>query len=335
MDELTAIKGFRAERDGLPAEAGERIRRALGARMDAAANESRAFGEAVAGSAPPAHPAAARRGFWSRRRRVLAFAAATAVAAIVAGALVLSAGPTAQPASAAEILHQAATAASAHAALDAPASLIPGPGEYLFRKVRRVDVEGWRSPVPPLDAGVPVGGIGGTESGPHAYNALVAKTSEQWTGDKAQGRNREVLGPLQFWSKAEEERWKSAGSPLPTPFNPEYQRLYAIAFKGANELNSHVVDMDSRGFGNFNFPDTSKLPTDPKALRQEVEANEIEVKGFNLMFPKSHHLDAEQTTAELINCLSEGEPSPGWRSGRRSSTRRRPTAACARSPPGP
>jgi hypothetical protein len=310
MDELTAIKRFRAERDALPAEAREAIRRALGARMDAAANESRAFGEAVAGSAPPSSSTGGRRGFWSHRRRLFAFACATAGAAIVAGALVLSSGPTAQPASAAEILHRAAAGATAHAAPGAPATLIPGPGEYLFRKVRRVDVEGWRSPVPPLSAGLPVGGIGGTMSGPHAYNALIAKTSEGWTGDKGQGRNREVLGPLQFWSKAEEERWKAAGSPLPTPFNPEYQRLYGAAFKGANELNSHVVDMDSRGWGNFNFPDTSKLPTEPKALRHQVEDNAIEVKGFNLVSPKAQHLDAEGTVEELVNCLSEGEPSP-------------------------
>src|ERR1700761_3850525 len=98
MDELTAIKSFRAERDALPDEARETIRRALGARMAAAAGESRAFGEAVAGASSPPDRTAGRRGFRSPRRRLLAFAAATGAAAIVAAALVLGSGPTAQPA---------------------------------------------------------------------------------------------------------------------------------------------------------------------------------------------------------------------------------------------
>ena len=53
MDELTVMKGFRAERDAEPAEAREAIWRALEARMDAAAAEARSFGEAVAGAELP------------------------------------------------------------------------------------------------------------------------------------------------------------------------------------------------------------------------------------------------------------------------------------------
>ncbi|HEX5368992.1 MAG TPA: hypothetical protein VFY10_06205, partial [Dehalococcoidia bacterium] len=180
----------------------------------------------------------------------------------------------------------------------------------LFRKSRRLDVEGWRSPVPPFSANVPVGGTGGTMSGPHAYNAVVAKTLEDWLGPEGQGRYREALGPIRFWSSDEEGRWKAAGSPLPPPFNPEYRQLYGGAFEDANEASSHVIDMDHRGWGNFNFPDTSKLPTEPQALRRQVENNEIEVEGFNLMFPKERHLDAEQTAEELINCLREAPPTP-------------------------
>jgi hypothetical protein len=292
MDDLTVMKSFRAERGVEVPEAREAIWLALEARMDAAAVE--------------AHR---RRGLLSRRR-LLAFAGATAGAAIVAGALVLSSGPTAQPASAAEILHQAAAAATAQAATGGPTTMIPGPGQYLFYKGLRLDIEGWRSPVPPFGADVPVSEGGGTMKGRHAYNAVVSKTIEEWLGPKGQGRDREVAGPIVFWSSAEEERWKAAGSPLPPPFNPEYRQLYKAAFKDANEANTQVIDMDHKGWGNFNFPDTTKLPTEPKALRRLVENNEIEVKGFNLMFPKERHLDAEQTMEELINCLGEGEPTP-------------------------
>jgi hypothetical protein len=310
MDELTAMQTFRAERDAEPAAAREAIRRALEARMDAAAAEARAFGEAVAGSSSSGGSASRRRGLLSGHRRLLAFAAAACAAGVVAGALVLSSGPSAQTASAAEILHRAAMAATAHAPADAPTTMLPGPGQYIFRKGQRLDVEGWRHPVPPFGANVPVGGTGGTMNGPHAYNALVSKTIEEWLGPEGQGRYREALGAIRFWSSEEEERWKAAGSPLPPPFDPEYRQLYRGAFEDANEASSHVIDMDRRGWGNFNFPDTSKLPTEPQALRQAVENNEIEVKGFNLMFPKERRLDAEQTMEELINCLSEAPPTP-------------------------
>ncbi len=310
MDDLTAMKSFRAERDAEPPGTREAIWRALAARMDASAAESRAFGETVAGSATPAPPATRRHGLRAHRRRLLAFAGATVAAAAIAGALVLSSGPTAQPASAAEILHRAATAATARAAGGGPTTMTPGPGQYLFTKARRLVVEGWYSPVPPFGADKPVSEQGGTLRGPQAYNAVVATTLEQWLGPEGRGRNREIASPLLFWSRAEEARWKAAGSPLPPPFNPEYRRLYGSAFKGAREASSHVIDTSHGTWRHFAFPDTSKLPTEPKALRHQVEHNEIEVKGFNLMFPGQRHLDPEQTTEQLVNCLREGEATP-------------------------
>jgi hypothetical protein len=305
MDELTLLESFQAERVRERPEVREEIQQALTARMDASAARSRAFAEGVARSATPANPVARRVGPRSHRRRLFAFAGATAAAVVVAGALVLSSGPTAQPAGAAEILHQAATAASAHAAPRGATTLLPGPGQYVFRKGRRLEVEGWRSPVPPFGSNSPVSGGGGTMRGPTAYNAVVSTTSEQWLGEKGQGRSRETLGPLRFWSKREEGRWKAAGSPLPPPFNPEYRRLYAGAFKDAAEANSHVIDMSLRGFGNFPLPHSSKLPSEPKALRSAVENNEIDVKGFGRVSPPGHHLDASETTEELIDLLTQ------------------------------
>jgi hypothetical protein len=306
MDDLTAIHDFRADRDAEPPEARERVRRALEARMDAAATEARSFGEAVAGSHPPAASPGRRRGFFARRRRVLAFAGAVAAAAIVAGALVLNSGPTAQRASAAEILHEAAGAA-----YDAPATLVPGPGQFYFRKERGLNVVGWASPVPGPSADTPTEIISGTMQEPNAYNALVPTTVEEWVATDGSGRRREALGRLQFWDPAEEARWTAAGSPPPPPFNAEYRRLYPRAFQRAQKANSHVIDYKQKGFGDsFHFGDTSKLPTDPKALRQAVEANAIEISGFNLLYPKAEHLDAAQTKEELINVLFEGMPSP-------------------------
>jgi hypothetical protein len=145
----------------------------------------------------------------------------------------------------------------------------------------------------------------------NSYNALVPTKVESWIGDEGNGRYRETLGDLRFWNPTEEERWKRAGSPLPPPFNPEYRRSYPVPFRDALEANTHVVDMKNRGYGHtFHFPDTSKLPTDPRALRHAVEANAIEVDGFNLMYPQAQRLDAEQTKEELINVLFEGGPTP-------------------------
>ena len=289
------MQSFRAERDIEPPEAREAVWRALQARMEAAVTEARNFGEAPAGSTASAR---------SPSRRLL-FAAAAAGAAVLAGVLVLNSGPTAQPASAAEILHRAAAAAS-----DAPATSVPGPGQFLFRKEQQFEIESWRHPLPPEGADVAAAGRGGTMSGPHAFNAVMPRTVESWTGQNGGGRSREVAGTPRFWSSEEEARWKAAGSPLPPPFDAEYQQRYKAAFRGALELGPRVVDMDTRGWGNFHFPDTSKLPTEPKALRHAVEGNEIEVVGFNLMYGKAKHLDTEQTMEELINVLLEGEPTP-------------------------
>jgi hypothetical protein len=307
MDDLTVMQSFRAERDVEPPEAREAVWRALEAHMEAAATEARGFGEVLAGSIAPARAPSRRRGLLSRRRRrLLALsAAATAAAVVTAGALVFSSGPTAQPA-AAEILHQAAAAVSGR-----PATYVPGPGQFLYAKVVRTEVHNWLYPLPPSSADVPVGGTGGTMKGPHAFNALVPVTVESWTASNGGGRSREVAGTPQFWNSEEEARWQAAGSPLPPPFNAEYQQRYKGAFKGANEIGPRVVDMSHQGWGSLHLPDTSKLPTEAKALRQQVEANEIEVSGFNLMFGTApRHLDHEQTAEELFNVLQEGRATP-------------------------
>jgi hypothetical protein len=306
MDDLTAIREFRAERDAEPPEARERVRLALDARMDAAAAEARSFGEALADSRPPLTPSAPPRAFIRRRRRVLAFAGAVAAAAIVAGTLVLNSGPTAQRASAAEILHEAAAAAS-----EVPATSIPGPGQFLYRSEQDISVMGWIAPVPGPAADSGTAQIGSPLDYPNAYNALVSTRAESWTGDDGRGRNRQELGDLKFWNPAEEARWKAAGSPLPPPWNPEYRKRYPRSYRDALEANTRVVDVKHPGYGDsFHFPDTSELPTDPKALREAVEAQAIEVSGFNLRYPKVDHLDAAQTKEQLLNVLFEGAPSP-------------------------
>ncbi len=131
-------------------------------------------------------------------------------------------------------------------------------------------------------------------------------------GTPGGGRVREVAGTPRFLTDAERSRWEAAGSPLPSPFDPAYQRKYSEAFKDAIELSPGVVDRavpDITGVPKnraFHFPDTSQVPTDPRALRRAVESNQVTVSGFNLIDPSAQHLDAEQTQEELLNILVEG-----------------------------
>jgi len=292
MDELTVMRSFRAER----------VRPNPAARAAAwQALEARFAAPPAAGAAAIATPVRRRR-LLPRRRRLLAFAGASAVAAAVAGVLVLSSGPTAQPA-AAEILHETAVAA----ATDTPAA-IPGPGQFLFTKFKRLELEGWIPGGPSPEENAPGQVQGGTMSRSDAFNGLVPTTQEWWTAEDGAGRVREVAGTPRFLTAEERQRWEAAGSPLPAPFDPTYQQRFPLAFSHTLELGRGVVDREASAMKGFHFPDTSSLPTDPEALRLAVESNQISVSGFNLMYPSAQRLDAEQTAAELFNILQEGNP---------------------------
>jgi hypothetical protein len=291
MDELTLMQKFRAERVTEEPAARAAIWAALEGRIEAAAE-----------GASTSSPVPTRRGFLSRRRRLLAFAGATAAAAVAAGVLVLGSGPTAQPA-AAELLHRTATVA---ATAGAPAQ-VPGPGQFLHRSFESLELEGW-IPVDSAGPDEPLGLQGGVMDQPAAFNALMPTSREYWVAPDGSGRVREVAGTPRFLTDAERTRWEAAGSPLPAPFDPAYQRKYASGYRDALELGRGVIDREGPKLMGFRFPDTSKLPTTPEALRRAVEANDIPVSGFNLMYSSAGHLDEEQTIAELFNILTEGSP---------------------------
>ena len=126
MDELTPLRSFRAERADDDPLARAAAWRALEAHFDAASAAS------VSVPSP-------RRGFFSRRR-LFAFAGATAIAALVAAVVVLGSGPTAEPA-AAEILHR--TAAVATSPQGPAPSPLPEPGQFLYKKFKRLELQSW------------------------------------------------------------------------------------------------------------------------------------------------------------------------------------------------
>ncbi len=278
MDELTVMRSFRVERVKQNPTARAAAWRALEARFESA-------------PAPIATPL--------RRRRPLAFAGATMAAAVVAGMIfVFSSGPTAQPA-AAEILHETAAVAGSP---DAPApSPLPGPGQFFYRKFKRLELQSW------IPGGESMGGGVMTRAG--AFKALMPTTQEWWTAPDGAGRVRETAGTPQFLANEEQSRWEAAGSRLPGPFDPEYQRKYPLAAAyDAFEARRGVVDREHGSLRGFRFPDTSRLPTEPEELRLAVENNQIPVRGFNLMYPSAKRLDAKKMIAQLFNILTEGTP---------------------------
>ena len=296
MDDLTLMRSFRAERVKRNPAARDAAWQALTARFEAATAAAPASSSS-APSAAAAIPTANLRRRLLRRRRLFAFAAATAIAAAVVGVLVLGSGPTAQPA-AAEILHR--TAAIAASPQGPAPSLLPGPGQFLYKKFERLELKGW------IPGGTSSGG--GLMRSPSAFNALMPSRQEWWTAEDGAGRVREVAGTPRFLTEAERARWEAAGSRLPAPFDPEYQRKYPLAFGDALEARRGVVDTEHAKLKGFRFPDTSRLPIEPQALRHAVEGNSISVGGFNLMYPSAQRLDSEKTIAELFNILSEGAP---------------------------
>lgn len=297
MDELTLMRGFRAER----------VKRNLAARDDAWRALEARF-EAAAASMPAAPASAPRRRFPRpgrlRRRhpaprarvlrpRLFAFAGAMAVAVLIAGILVLGSGPTAQPA-AAEILQR--TAAVATSPAGPVASPLPGPGQFLYKKFKRLELQSW----------VPGGAMsgGGLLRRPGAFTALMPSTQEWWIAEDGAGRTREVAGDPQFLTEAERARWEAAGSRLPAPFDPEYQRKYPLAYGDALEASRGVVDTEHAAIKGFHFPDTSGLPTDPQALRETIENHRV--RGAELDDATAKPLGSEQTITGLFDVLVEG-----------------------------
>jgi hypothetical protein len=292
MDDLTLMRGFRAERVSDDPEARDTIRQLLEARFDAA--------EASA----PVIPVPARRRRFRHGRRLLAFASATAVAAAVAGVLVLGSGPTAQPA-AAEVLRQTATVA---ATAGGPSG-IPGPGEFLYTRTKSLELQSWIPGIGTMGGGVISDeNVGGGEA-KNAFSALVSWQSEVWRSEDEPSRNRLVMDPPRFLSSTERSRWEAAGSPLPSPFEGESERN-GFPESHINELRPGVMDVESQeGHG---FIDVSKLPTDPEALRRAIEHRQVSDPGSG-GGAAAEPIDAGRVIAELWDILDKPNTTPALR----------------------
>ncbi len=288
MDDLTLIRAFRAERaDGDP-EARATAWRALEARFELASTTSPAV---------PARP---------RRRGLLVLAGAAALSAIVACILVLSSGPTAEPA-AAKVLQLTAGVAA-----DSPPDALPGPGQFLYTRTKSLELQGWTRGRPPS--------FGGTSAWPNAFAALLPTTREFWISPDGVGRSREVLGTPRFFSDAERDRWEQAGAPLPAPFDPSSQDAPPSSEVQVLGARRGVIDVKlptPKGLGpGLGYPDLSAVPTDPATLRRAIRGREIAGISYSSSGKRTGPqppLDVEETIGGLWELLGRPNATPALR----------------------
>lgn len=281
MDELTLMRSFRAEQVRPKPAARALAWRALETRIEAEATSPFLAGDgAVAGDRTA-------RGITRNRRRLVAFAAATALAAVLAGVLVFSSGPTAQPAGAAEVLRQTAAIAAA----ESGPGLFPDPHQLIFRKTAQLELQEWA----PGQWTASYGGFLPAEP-VTTYGGYVRFTEEAWMSNKRRGRDRLVLDHLSFLSAAERHRWKAAGSPLPGLFSGELERAPEEHVLEERRGVRDVEVLNGPGYGRF-----AKLPTEPKALRRTLEKQQ---KG---------KVDEGQVIGELWDILDKANTSPALR----------------------
>lgn len=286
MDDLTLMRSFRSERVKQDPVVRAAARRALEARFEPAT----AGAPALAASAP-------RRRLFSRNR-ILVFATATALAAVVAGIVVVCSGPTAQPA-AAEVLRETAAVA---AAADGPTP-VPDPGQFLYMKTKRVELQEWV----PGEYTASGGGLipdtstpQGRELSQHEpFVAFVPWQEEEWMSRDEPSRSRWVIATPRFLSSAERSRWQKAGSPLPAPFGG---RKEARGFPGGHVVEARRGVMDVETVSGHGFRDFSSLPREPKALRLAVEHRQ-----------GGKPLDNGQVIAELWDILDKPNGTPALR----------------------
>ena len=274
MDDLILIRGFRAERADDDPRARAAAWEALEARFDPVPTTS------------VANPTR------SRRRAVVAVAGAGAIAAIAAGLLALSTGPTAEPA-AAEVLRQ--TAAVAAAGDTAPEAL-PGPGQFLYMKAKTVELRGWA-------LATAVGASAACSSRPArstrscrwtANRGCLRKRPAACAKPRARPDSSRTPNRVAGNRRARPCRIRSTRAARTPPTAPIVHVLEA----SRGSIDIEIPKPEGRGLGpNFGFPDTSGLPTEPEALRLSIQDHPLPGTGNR---PGGKPLDTPLSTEETM-----------------------------------
>jgi hypothetical protein len=183
-------------------------------------------------------PARHRETFWSSRGPRIAAAAVGAAALLTAAPVILLGGSSKVQPAAAAVLRQAAEVAAVQGA-EAP----PGPGQYFFTRSEEASVA--------------------TTFGRTQWSALYANERETWTSPDGTIRFRVVSKKPEFLSETQRRAWVVAGSPRLG------SRTWVVTKQPGVESGHASLN---RIKGGNEFLDTSDLPTEPKALREMIEA---------------------------------------------------------------
>lgn len=290
MDEIALLRVLASGAESPEAAARAAALQALEARFERAS---------AAPSAPPVR---------TRRRSVFALAGAGAMAAIVAGILVVSSGPSAELAAAKVLRHAATVAAASDSLAEAP----PGPGQFLYTKTKVVQLQGWlpkgdgKGPKTNPRYFVPI-------SDPNARYALVPTLKEVWTARDGATRERETLGRVDFFSDADQRRWEDEGSPPPFAYDPDE---HDVRRDSSGRLVKDFESLSWRGSREFSYVrKLSKLPTEPEALRRVLEHRPAPGQPrVRVLDPSPADSFRGRSTIEgLMNILSEPITSPALR----------------------
>jgi hypothetical protein len=228
IDELERLRHLRSA--VLPPS--EPARRAAAAAL-AAAMAAPPPRTAVPGAGLATRAPVRRRRAPRRRLRLAVTMVAAAVFAIVIDGALQSGSPTAPATAAAAVLTRLARVAAAQ-----PATIAPGPGQYLY-----VESES----AYPSDTYTAAGG---------QFSVLVPQRREIWLGSDDSGWLRETDGQGSFLTPADRAAWVAAGRP---------------SLAGGTSNTRFGPGCLSLG-----PPDLAALPTDPSALAADISARRIE-----------------------------------------------------------
>lgn len=238
---------------------------------------------------------------WRRSGPRLALAGAGATAVVVAGALLVSSGPSAEPA-VAEVLRDTA----AIAVVDAGSDPMPGPGQFLYTRTKQAELQEW---VPGLGGGT-WGVMLGWNPKPapeEAFRALNSWQEESWWSSDGPSRNRYFDWAPQFLYGADESNWLAAGSPPTGTFSGE-QGGYG---PGATVLAQRPGLTDVEFEEGPRYRDFSALPTEPRALRLAIERDPI--YGPTVEESGGAKMPTAQVISELWDVLNKPNTTPELR----------------------
>jgi hypothetical protein len=213
-----------------------------------------------------------------------------------------------------EALHQATIAAdlretaNSAEASDTEVEAPPGPGQFLYTKTKVTQLQGW----------LPKGHGKGSKtnpryfvpiSDPSARYALVPTVKEVWMAPDGETREREALGRVDFFSGADQRRWKDAGSPPPWAFDPSE---HGVRRDGSGRLVKDFASKAFRGRREFSYMSKlSLLPAESEALRLAIEHRR---GGSSALDPSPADSPRGGATVErLLEILSEPITSPALR----------------------